>query len=949
MIVSSHVIRLKQLFDEAVSSTSGERDAFIREACAGDTALENELSSLLEAYDASSGFFEKLAEELIVPAFAAPELDHEDVTGPDRNVSHYALLERIMGGGMGVVYKARDTRLGRTVALKFLHRRHASNPGARARLLAEARAVSALDHPNIAVVYEIGEADDGTQFIAMAWYEGETLKEIARRGPLAVAEAVTIAEQIGRALAAAHRAGIIHRDVKPANVMVTQSGAVKLLDFGIAKLMSADAGEMHPAAGTIPYMSPEQTRNAEIDERTDIWSLGVLLYEMLAGQRPFKRETDELLISAIRNEEPPLLSSIRAEVPARLAAIVERCLQKNSADRYQSAEELCTALSELNAEAAAPFSLRDYRRPIAASLLFLVATAAALWSYSRYSRATPVTTGAANEQLISVAVLPLSDSGDNDSSRYVAVGLSDELRGELSRIKRVTVPSYLSSASYARSAKPITQVAREMGANFVVAGAFDAGGSQVNLRAVDGKTGGTLWSGSYKTKPAMSMISRDAAKNILASIGVSLSSAERKELDNTSTSNPRAYELYLRGRYAELAAMPMHGMAPPSVEPMRSAQGFYAQARSLDPNFALARARLASSHMFSATTYDTTRARLDQARLEAETALRLDSGLVDAHGAMSTYWTRSGNQGKSIEELEIALRAEPNNPALVLALGLRYVSAGRWEEGVAQLERAMSLDPRNPRVAWQAAVIYGRLRQSAKAMRAFNRVIDVSPDDYNARVIKGHCYLRWRGSPDTLDTALRSIPPQWDDRGMATYGRYTVLRVRRRYRDLLTMLDRTPTELSWDGLIYHPKSLMRAETYEALGESRAAHVQYEAARAILSDSSAAHPNDPSIHSALGLAYAGLGRKREAVEHADRAMQLVPISTNSVNATASMGLAVEVFAHVGEFDRAFEMIELLLSMPSGREVTVPFLRVWPGFDPLRRDPRFAKLIERFSTK
>jgi len=947
--MSSHVIRLKQLFEEAVSSTSGEREAFLREACAADAALHNELSSLLEAYDASSGFFEKLAEDLIVPAFAALELEHEDATGPDRNVSHYALLERIRDGGMGVVYKARDTRLGRTVALKFLHRRHASNPGARARLLAEARAVSALDHPNIAVVYEIGEADDGTQFIAMAWYEGETLKDIARRGPLAVAQAVTIAEQIGRALAAAHRAGIIHRDVKPANVMVTQSGAVKLLDFGIAKLMSADDGEMHPAAGTIPYMSPEQTRNAAIDERTDIWSLGVLLYEMLAGQRPFKRQTDELLISAIRNEEPPLLSSISAEVPARLAAIVERCLQKNSADRYQSAEELCTALSEWDSEAAAPFSLRDYRIPIAASLLFLVATAAAIWSYARYSQDTPVTTSAGNEQPISVAVLPLSDSGDNDSSRYVAVGLSDELRGELSRISRVTVPSYLSSASYARTAKPITQVAREMGANFVVAGAVDASGSQVNLRAMDGKTGGTLWSRSYKTNPAMSMIIRDATKHILASVGVSLWSDETRELNRAPTSNPRAYDLYLRGRYAELTAMPRHVLAPTSVESIRGAQALYAQARSLDPNFALARARLASSHMFSATRYDTTRARLDQARLEAETALRLDSGLAEAHDALSAYWSRSGNQAKAIEELEIALRAEPNNAGLLSELGTRYVAAGRWEESVAQLERAMRLDPRNPSVAFKAAVTYGRLRQRDKAMRAFNRVIDVSPDDYNVRVIKGHSYLRWTGSPDTLDAALRSIPPQWDDYGMATYGRYTVLRVRRRYRDVLTMLDRTPTELSWDGLIYHPKSLMRAEMYKALGESRAAHVQYESARAILSDSSVAHPNDPSIHSALGLAYAGLGRKREAVEHADRAMQLVPVSANSMGATAFMGLAVEVFAHVGEFDRAFEMIELLLSMPSGREITVPLLRVWPGFDPLRHDPRFAKLIERFSAK
>ncbi len=939
--------RLRHVFEEALSVPSDQRYAFIRDASDGDELIQNEASSLIEAHEASEEYFEKLSEELIVPALLATENDAaDDAPLSGLKLSRYEVLGRIAGGGMGVVYKARDTQLGRTVALKFLPRHRASTPGARAQLIAEARAASRLDHPNIGVVYEIGEADDGRQFIAMAWYDGETLKDRIRRGPVSETEAVAIALQLGDALAEAHRDGMIHRDVKPANVMITRSGVVKLVDFGIAQLISEGDTARSSAAGTLAYMSPEQTENIPLDARTDIWSLGVLLYETLTAQRPFRGDSDEQFTSAIRNEKLRPLISLRTGIDPRLATVIERCLQKDRSDRFQTAVEFCDALRSRQ-PAASP--LRKYRKAAAvAALLTLVVAAAVTW---HYGRSAYLNRAAMLAPVRSVAVLPFTSAAASDSSAYRGEAIAEDFRTELGHIRPVIVPSYLSSASYEGSAKPVTEIAKEMGANYVVTASVipSANGPALDLHLIDGKTGTDRLARQYFAKGGRVDFVHEAIRDIVSSLAIPLTTRQEDQLNHDRTSNALAYNLYLRGLSAEISGIPGTAFGMTSHESIRSAQGFYVQARTLDGGLAAIRARLAGSHILSAISYDTTRARLEQARIEADVALRLDPYFSEAHTALSGYWARIGDEGQSIEELKRGLESVPNNVGLHVALAQRYFEVGRREEGVAEFEKAIRFDPRNPVAAGRAVFAYASLRRNAEAMKAFNHFIEISPNDNAMKLIKGHFFLRWKGSPDTLIAELQRIPAGWDDRGMATFARYTVLRIKRRYRETLRMLDSSKALLSRDGVVYYPISLMRAEMHYGLGEFQQSAIYFEHARSETADSVAVHPNDPTIHAALARADAGLGRTSEAIAEAQRAMDLAPVSNVAQSSTAMMAAAVEVFGRVGQLDRAFETLELLLAIPLRRDATLPFLQAWPGFDPLRNDARFKQLIQTFGVR
>jgi serine/threonine protein kinase/tetratricopeptide (TPR) repeat protein len=371
--------RIEALLDEAFERPAGERRAFLDEACAGDRELRAHMEALLAADEAAGGF-------LVTPAHQAVAALLEDATGEaerlDRELGPYRLVREIGSGGMGVVYEAEDTRLRRRVAIKLLPPEYSRDRGAKERFLREARAASALDDPNICTIHDIGE-HDSQLYIVMAYYEGETLKERLARGPLPVSEARQVAIELARALVRAHEAGIVHRDIKPANVMLTRQGKVKVLDFGIAKMRGdATLTRTGSSLGTPAYMSPEQVRGDPVDGRTDIWSLGALLYEMLAGRRPFPGDDERAVLSAVQNRKPEPLERIRPEVPAELSRTVAKALAKDPTARHQSAAELLSDL-ELKPWPSVLPALRRWRRGkgFRAALLALIVAAGVLLAF----------------------------------------------------------------------------------------------------------------------------------------------------------------------------------------------------------------------------------------------------------------------------------------------------------------------------------------------------------------------------------------------------------------------------------------------------------------------------------------------------------------------------------------------------------------------------------------
>jgi eukaryotic-like serine/threonine-protein kinase len=375
--------RLAESFDRAAALEGDERRSFCERLRRQDAELAAELDSLLAAHEAP-GSLDALASRVLPGVLdrLSQALSEQALEGQPARV-RYQILERLGGGGMGEVYRARDRELDRLVALKFLPWHLATDPEARARLAREARAASALDHPNVAVVYEIGTTEpaaDGRAaglFIAMAHYAGETLRQKLAGGPLRVEEALGLATQAADGLAAAHEAGIVHRDIKPANLIITERGQLRIVDFGLAKLAGAEVTQEGHTPGTIAYMSPEQTRGGVIDARSDVWSLGVVLYEMLMGVRPFPAEDGAVLLHAIRHDEPAPLREARPDVPEALAEIVERCLRKAPDGRYAHAGELLTDLRALQA-GGTPGLLRGARRRRVATAGFATVAAVAV-------------------------------------------------------------------------------------------------------------------------------------------------------------------------------------------------------------------------------------------------------------------------------------------------------------------------------------------------------------------------------------------------------------------------------------------------------------------------------------------------------------------------------------------------------------------------------------------
>jgi eukaryotic-like serine/threonine-protein kinase len=628
---------------------------------------------------------------------------------PNSTVAHYKIVSKIGAGGMGEVYLAQDTKLDRKVAIKFLPLDSASNIAANARLLREAQAAAKLDHPNICTVYEVGEENERS-FIVMQFVEGESLEDRVKRGPLEISESLTIATQVAEALAGAHAHGMIHRDIKPSNIMITSRGAAKVMDFGLAKSASstiepeAQTQKLLTAPGTIvgtvPYMSPEQVHGQTLDARSDIFSFGVLLYEILTGQQPFAAESPAGTISAILTREPRPLTEYVANCPQELQRIVGQCIAKDREGRYQAMRDVAVDLDNCRSEnkSAAQTSptqiveRRDVvngqrfplsrRTIIAAAVLVLLVIVVGL-SY-RLSRLQP-TAG-----IKSLAVLPLKsvDAADN----YLGLGIADAVIQRISQTGGVIVRPTSAVRRYLNEDTDALTAARQLNTDSVLEGTVQRGNNQLRisvnlLRASDGAS---LWSRNFDLPMTdIFTIEDSVSRQVAASLRLHLDPAQLGRLEKRPTSNPIAYEFYLKGLYN------FDRRVLQTKSGFETTVDYFKKAIESDPNFALAHAQLAHTYATIAVFKDPTQHTwAELANEEISRAQALDPNLAETHLARSQMlFSQYGNYQfePAIREVQLAQQLNPNTGHV--ELGFVYFHLGLEELSWHELERALEIDP----------------------------------------------------------------------------------------------------------------------------------------------------------------------------------------------------------------------------------------------------------------
>ena len=838
---------------------------------------------------------------------------------------------------MGVVYKAEDTRLKRTVALKFLPPELTRDPEAKERFVREAQAASALQHNNICVVHDIDETPEGQMFISMEYLGGETLKRKIERGPLKIADTLDIVIQISQGLTKAHEHGIVHRDIKPANVVITSDGVAKIVDFGLAKLsgrtMLTKTGS---TLGTAAYMSPEQARGEPADHRTDIWSLGVLLHEMLTGKRPFEAEYENALLYSILNSEPEPITALRTGIPMELERIVRKCLAKLPGNRYQHVDEMLVDLRAAQQESprAVESKKRMRRFPllIGAGLAIVVLLALA---YIFLPKPAPPPDK-------SVAVLPFQNVSAGGPYSYFAAGLHDELLTQLSKIGALKVISRTSVMGYEATKTPLRQIARELGVGNVVEGSVQVVGARlrVNVQLIDAATDAHLWAERYdRTLDDAFAIQSEVAQEIVAAVGGVLTSAEQGSLTAVPTSNAEAYRLYMQGREYYLRP----GYLQRNFE---IAQGLYERALILDPGFALAHAALSEVHgLMYWFRYDPSPARAVHQREEAEAALRLAPDLPQAHVAigLAHYWGRR-DYGRALEEYQIALRDLPNDAGLWAEIGYAQRRLGNWDKVFEAFGRATELNPRNADLFNDlGGLSYNLVHRYAEAVSAYDRALSLAPDLHGAAVARGWVYVNWHGELDTLRAVLGKIPSDAQIKGTGglTARRAKLLLWERKADSLLLLMQSARVTVFDDQIYFLPAALYAGWAHQLRGDRPAARAAFEWSRLLLDSVMKELPDDWRVRAARGLTLAGLDRQGEALREALWLQQSEIYRGDIYFGRLLAEDRARILAQAGNTEGALDEIERLLAGPS--MVTVHTLRLDPLWDPIRDYPRFKSLL------
>ena len=855
-------------------------------------------------------------------------------------VGHYLIREKLGSGGMGVVYKAEDCRLKRLVALKFLPAELTRDPAAKQRMLHEAQAASALQHNNICTIYEVGETDEGQQFISMALYDGETLKDRIARGAIQTREAIALTRQICEGLRTAHANEIIHRDIKPANIFITNDGTVKLLDFGLAKAKGQTQLTQHGATvGTVDYMSPEQTKGDVVDKRTDIWSVGIVLYEMLTGRAPFRADYEQAIIYSILNSDPDW-----SVIPGELQPLLKKALAKSLDERFPSSDDLLADLAPRqetgDTTGRAPF--HSLRRPsLRTKAVALIAVLMVLAGVVYLKTMVGNEKGEIQRKMI--VVLPFENLGSPDDD-YFAQGMREEISNKLGSFTTLGVISRTSAEKFAKANRTTKEIGKELGVDYILEGTvqwakYKDKASRVRIipQLIKVSDDVNVWSDSYdRVVNDVFDIQNEIAQNVVDKIGANILS--RKLSGPPPTTNIDAYDYYLK-------ALKFH-YGPSTGANIKTCVKLYQKALELDPNFAAAHAQIAIAYMgLYKWHWDRDSLNLERGAEHLRKAEELNPYLADVHLAKFFYYVwYTSDWAQVFAELKKTLELQPNNAEANFNFGGYYEAEGDSELGMQYRLKALQLDPLNARYAGGIAWVYWDRRDYADAERYLKRAIALSPGTSGNYVDLAEVYVDWKGDTRSARQMLQNVnDEEYLEFSPNIFIELDVLE--RNYDDALKRLESSKREYENSGFAFTSNMQVKALVYRYLGRNALSKRYFGSAKAQIEQMIGDNPNDSRFPFAVSLCYAGLGEKEKALAACERGKQLIVTAVKDRAENIFRSHLARVYVLVGDYANALKEMEWLLSRPS--DFSVNRLKLDPLYDPLRPLPAYREIIRKYS--
>lgn len=787
--------RVKAIFHDALARDPADRSAYLADACGSDVEMRAELDRLLEAQREADTFLEWSPVAAVAGLDAQPThaTTHGSALAPGHRLGPYMIQALLGVGGMGEVHRGVDTRLGRDVALKVISPKWRPDAASARRFQTEARAASALNHPAIVTIYDVGETD-GVAWIAMEWIEGRTLRYAIADGPFTARQAWSIGRQIADGLAVAHAKGIVHRDLKPENVMLTPDGRVKILDFGLARrsvvelpdevsaptVAAAGSSPTFSGAilGTVGYMSPEQASGRAVDFRSDQFSIGLLLYELLAGRRAFTRPSAVETLSAIIREEPVPISTIRQDTSDAFRQVIERCLAKRPDDRFDSTRDLAVVLESLDPEVhedsvgithavsesrpvrrrAASFVARHLRPTVVLLLTVVLALVLAAIAWNQL----PTTGG----PIDSVAVLPFENSANDPDTEFLGDGITESLIEHLSRVPSLRVMAHGTVSRFKGLSDP-QQAGQTLAVGAVVTGRVSRRGDQVVISAelIDSATGERLWGASYdKPFADLFQIQDSIVTSIADGLRLRLSGQEKRRLGGYGTENLEAYELFLKGRFL---------LVSDTEEDDLAARGLFEQAAQKDSRFVEAYIGIAATYARSAGLgYAPPQQALAHAADAVRQALAIDPGNVTARAAAVTNrfqrtwdWAAAERDYSPLKDDPAVFLSNQYHPIAVF-----FVAAGKPDDAVALIERALTVDPGNveSRVMLGSFLVQaGRLDEALKVYDAISRA---EPGDSRPLLGAADVYIRRGDAVRAIESRRKAYQVAGDEDGVRAFA-----------------------------------------------------------------------------------------------------------------------------------------------------------------------------------